>query len=48
MDIFTARVRPPPNPPVRAMLQLSAMPSSGHGRFSVLTYNLLADLYAKV
>ncbi len=48
-SVFTARVRPTPNPPVRSMVQM-VPPSqlTNSGRFTILTYNLLADLYAKV
>lgn len=47
--VDTSRVRPSPNPPARSMVQLMpAPPSMGYsGRFSLLSYNLLADLYAK-
>lgn len=46
----TSRVRPAPNPPQRSLVQLGppAPAVSSLGRFTVLTYNLLADLYAKV
>lgn len=48
--VYTQRVRPPPNPPQRALVSL--LPKEGsastHGRFTLLTYNLLADLYCKV
>ena len=49
-EAFTARVRPAPNLPVRHMVALpnAPPPSSSGSRFTVLTYNLLADLYAKV
>ncbi len=48
-SVCTARVRPAPNPPVRSMVTIvpPSQQSSG-GRFTVMTYNLLADLYAKV
>jgi CCR4-NOT transcription complex subunit 6 len=47
--VDTSRVRPSPNPPARSMVQLMPAPSMGYtGRFSLLSYNLLADLYAKV
>jgi len=48
-EAFTARVRPAPNLPVRHMVALpnAPPPSSSGSRFTVLTYNLLADLYAK-
>lgn len=52
MLAFTSRVRPAPNLPVRNLVALplaynvtKAGPSS---RFTVLSYNMLADLYAKV
>lgn len=52
MLAFTSRVRPAPNLPVRNLVPLplpynvtKAGPSS---RFTVLSYNMLADLYAKV
>lgn len=52
MLAFTSRVRPAPNLPLRNLVALplpynvtKAGPSS---RFTVLSYNLLADLYAKV
>lgn len=45
----TQRVRPTPTPPARQMVQL--VPHNSHyypgSRFTVLSYNLLADLYAK-
>ena len=50
--VATARVRPAPAPPRRALVCL-ASPSSAPpptprpGRFTVLTYNTLADLYAQ-
>ncbi|CAD7705110.1 unnamed protein product [Ostreobium quekettii] len=49
---ITARVRPAPQPPVRAIIPLRhlAVPTPAkllhEGRFTVLTYNILADLYA--
>ena len=46
----TSRVRPAPNPPSRHMVQLlppSSQSTLGSGRFTLLTYNLLADIYAK-
>lgn len=48
--VYTQRVRPPPNPPQRALVSLLLKESAvgSHGRFTVLTYNLLADLYCKV
>jgi hypothetical protein len=52
MLAFTSRVRPAPNLPVRALVPLPlpyALTKGGAGsRFTVLTYNMLADLYAKV
>ncbi|MEW5318944.1 MAG: hypothetical protein WDW38_010124 [Sanguina aurantia] len=52
--VQTSRVRPTPSPPTRSLVQLvptaQPTPSPGAanlGRFTVLTYNLLADLYAK-
>ena len=51
MAVATAPVRPPPSPPRRALVPLPPGPplaptSPGSPRFTVLTYNLLADLYA--
>jgi hypothetical protein len=52
MLAFTSRVRPAPNLPVRGLVALPlpyALTKAGPGsRFTVLTYNMLADLYAKV
>eukprot|EP00195_Chlamydomonas_chlamydogama_P016392 CAMPEP_0202900342 /NCGR_PEP_ID=MMETSP1392-20130828/11166_1 /ASSEMBLY_ACC=CAM_ASM_000868 /TAXON_ID=225041 /ORGANISM="Chlamydomonas chlamydogama, Strain SAG 11-48b" /LENGTH=568 /DNA_ID=CAMNT_0049586715 /DNA_START=168 /DNA_END=1874 /DNA_ORIENTATION=- len=45
--VQTTRVRPAPNPPLRHMVQLVPPSSHTNGRFTLLTYNLLADLYAK-
>lgn len=48
--MLTARVRPSPNPPTRHIVQLlpqTSQSSFAGSRFTVLTYNLLADLYAK-
>lgn len=48
---FTSRVRPAPNLPQRSLVPLpGAGPGGvgGYGRFTLLTYNILADLYAKV
>lgn len=53
--VHTTRVRPTPTPPIRNLVQLvpptgphgSVNGSFNAGRFTVLTYNLLADLYAK-
>ena len=49
-NAYTSRVRPAPNPPTRHLVQLlpPVSQSVANGRFTVLTYNLLADLYAKV
>lgn len=49
-SVVTARVRPTPNPPARSMVQMIPISSQTHpsNRFTVLSYNLLADLYAKV
>lgn len=46
----TARVRPAPQPPVRAIIPLRNNVGKVYqeGRFTVLTYNILADLYATV
>uniref|UniRef100_A0A061SKX5 CCR4-NOT transcription complex subunit 6 n=1 Tax=Tetraselmis sp. GSL018 TaxID=582737 RepID=A0A061SKX5_9CHLO len=48
-SITTSRVRPAPNPPTRRMIPISfpdmKLSHSG-GRFTMLSYNLLADLYA--
>lgn len=48
---FTSRVRPAPNLPVRNLvpLPLPGASKAGSGsRFTLLSYNMLADLYAKV
>jgi CCR4-NOT transcription complex subunit 6 len=51
--VATARVRPAPAPPRRALVCLDTptsaplAPGSVPGRFTVLTYNTLADLYAQ-
>eukprot|EP00798_Chlamydomonas_sp_ICE-L_P010483 gene10483-8447_t len=47
---YSTRVRPLPTPPIRQLLQLlpPVSPAVQAGRFSVLSYNMLADLYAKV
>ncbi|KAF5836569.1 phosphatase family [Dunaliella salina] len=50
ISLYTSRVRPTPNPPQRALVRLvppSAMQLHSERRFTVLSYNLLADLYAK-
>jgi hypothetical protein len=45
----TARVKPAPTPPERNLIPLMSAPRSGQeGRFTVLSYNLLADLFASV
>lgn len=48
---FTSRVRPAPNLPVRNLVPLPLPPGVSKGgpnsRFTVLSYNMLADLYAK-
>ena len=49
---FTSRVRAAPNLPMRSLVPLPlphGLARAGPGsRFTVLTYNILADLYAKV
>ena len=48
---FSSRVRPMPNPPIRNVVPLRAphgVQTTPAGKFSLLTYNMLADLYAKV
>jgi CCR4-NOT transcription complex subunit 6 len=46
-SLVSARVRPAPDPPRRALLALPpAGPVVAKGRFTLLSYNLLADLYA--
>jgi CCR4-NOT transcription complex subunit 6 len=46
--VMTAAVRPAPNPPLRALLPLTPGGAvASPGKFTVLTYNLLADLYTK-
>lgn len=46
----TSRVRPTPNPPARQMVQMIPPTSQCYpgSRFTIMSYNLLADLYAKV
>lgn len=46
----TVRVRPSPSPPKRALIPVvpSRVLAAGGSRFTILTYNLLADLYATV
>ncbi len=49
--VFSARVRAMPNPPTRSYVPLKpphGVQTTPAGKFSVLTYNMLADLYAKV
>lgn len=52
MLAFTSRVRPAPNLPVRNLVPLPLPPGVTKGgpnsKFTVLSYNMLADLYAKV
>jgi CCR4-NOT transcription complex subunit 6 len=46
-SIMTARVRPAPACPSRSMIRMSpCKPSVKRGKFTVLSYNVLADLYA--
>lgn len=45
--VQTARVRPLPEPPRRVLVPLVPTKPTG-GTFTVLTYNVLADLYATV
>lgn len=49
-SIATNRVRPAPSPPKRAFVPITPAPKSvvSAGKFTALTYNLLADLYATV
>ena len=46
----TSRVRPTPSPPKRALVPVTPAPwnAKATDRFTALTYNLLADLYATV
>lgn len=45
--IVTARVRPSPNPPKRTLVPITLPhPAVTKGRFTLLSYNMLADLYA--
>ena len=46
---FSSRVRPAPNLPPRALVALptTGAPAGGGARFTLLSYNILADLYAK-
>lgn len=50
LEAFTTRVRPAPNLPLRAMVALPPPPGTppSGSCFTLMTYNLLADLYAKV
>ena len=45
-SVSTARVRPAPQPPKRSLVELKPTSATGPSRFTALTYNLLADLYA--
>ena len=49
-SLSTQRVRPTPSPPKRALAPVNPAPWNvqSTGRFTALTYNLLADLYATV
>lgn len=47
--ITLSRVRPAPNPPMRNMLPIPPGPNvmtKANGKFTILTYNVLAELYA--
>ena len=47
-NIITARVRPTPSPPKRSLVPITPPHASvAKGAFTVLSYNLLADLYAQ-
>eukprot|EP00976_Prorocentrum_cordatum_P113304 1195676-Prorocentrum_minimum.AAC.2 len=47
--VVTGRVIPPPNPPARNLLPVDGSPANSHpSSFTVMTYNVLADLYATV
>ncbi len=49
--VFSSRVRAMPNSPVRNFVPLKpphGVQTTPAGKFSVITYNMLADLYAKV
>lgn len=50
MSAETWRVKPSPNPPIRAMIPLTCADPRmvQDGRFTVLSYNILADLHATV
>lgn len=46
-SIITARVRPAPSPPKRIMVPMApSQATAPKGKFTLLSYNLLADLYA--
>eukprot|EP00889_Picochlorum_renovo_P001125 jgi/Picre1/28155/NNA_003561.t1 len=46
-SILTSRVRPSATPPMRSMIHMTPVrPTLKRGKFTVLSYNLLADLYA--
>ena len=49
-SIATSRVRPAPSPPRRSLSAINPAPKNivSAGKFTALTYNLLADLYATV
>ncbi len=50
-SVRSERVRPAPQPPARSLVALpppKGAPLAQGGRFTLLTYNLLADLYATV
>lgn len=44
--VSTSRVKPAPQPPKRNLVELKPTIPTGPTRFTALTYNLLADLYA--
>ena len=47
-SVLTARVRPAPTPPTRRTIALKPSKPTTNGRFTVLTYNILADIYASM
>lgn len=47
-SVLTARVRPAPTPPVRRNIALKPSKPTTNGRFTALTYNVLADIYANM
>ena len=47
-SVLTARVRPAPTPPVRRNIALKPSKPTANGRFTALTYNILADIYANM